>query len=288
MEGGPMPRRYRLTHSKARGIETLARRVVSAVRSSGLLGDGWEIGYSVDDSEDQTGTYDGVVLRLVIVSSEEYDAVVAATPGARPGTTGPLGFGPDVGAQSVVVYNFRPDGLVRATCTWNFSELGNRSGTLLFYMQLYIALRTAVGTTTGRADFTLDNMTDVPARAARPGGIYGTLVPDKRPEGVQAFVGKDLAEQLHVSEGAMRLIVTGDTTGLPKRELETFVLRDGGPPWGDETPHRLAALADILYNKYGGGSKSRLKRRQSKSGRRRASRRGTRSSRRARNRSRRK
>ena len=253
-----METRERPLHTKAGTIEALAKRVVSSVERVGLLGERWRMVYSFDGFEDMDSLYDGVVLRLGIVPLEHYTMLMGQAAPDGPLVTQSLGFDGDAGAQSVVVYNFESDGLLRAKCTWNRSEIGNRSGTFLFYMQMYVALKLGVGSTDSRtADFTLENMTDVPARAAQPGGIYGLLEPDPRSEGVRAFVGADLEQRLRITEGGMRWRLTGDTAVALENAVAGLNLTDGQDPWSDRTARKLRSLANILFNQYSGGRKRR-------------------------------
>jgi hypothetical protein len=261
-----MESREGLVHAKAADIEPLARRVVSTAERVGLLGDGWRMVYSFDYFEDMDSSYDGVVLRLGIVSAVHHAALTERLAPDTPWAIRSLGFDDDTGAQSVVVYNFNTSGLTQAKCTWNRSEIGNRSGTFLFYMQLYIALKLGVGATDSRvADFTLENMTDVPARAARPGGIYGLLEPDPRMEGSRAFVGADLEQRLRIAEGGMRWRLTGETILKLKNAVSGLGLPDDRDPWSDQMASKLRSLASVLFNQYSGGRRrTRARRRRAR------------------------
>ncbi|MGI9554568.1 MAG: hypothetical protein ACR2M6_01235, partial [Vampirovibrionia bacterium] len=80
------------------------------------------------------------------------------------------------------------------------SDIGNRTGTLLFHLTLLLAISLNVSV------FYLDNFTDEPARAAQ--GIYSLFQVDKTKErhGTERkeFVGLNLEDQIHLAEGSMR------------------------------------------------------------------------------------
>ena len=83
------------------------------------------------------------------------------------------------------------------------SNLGSRTGQLLFHLTLLLAIlrNTSV--------FELDNFTNDPVRAAEEGGIYSMFDVDKRImrhcTSRDEFTGKSLAEQLELAEGGMIL-----------------------------------------------------------------------------------
>lgn len=242
-------------------LERVVKQTISAVRESRVLASGWQIGYTTFPAVDEDRVYNGIELRLVIVTDEEYRA---ASGREEPRPIGPpesVQFEFGVGAQSVVVYYVDGNGLLVAKNTWNTSnpDLANRSASLLFHLQLYIAARLNVGATDRRvADFTLENMTDVPARAASRGGIYGLLDPDERGEGHGAFVGKTLAERIHISEGEMRLPMSGDVGLLVLAAISGLGSRVDAdrPPWSRGSAARFATLRSYLAQ-YSGGSKKR-------------------------------
>ena len=278
METIPAQRREDPVPRFAPELERVVRQTISAVRESRVLGPGWQIGYTASSAVDDERVYNGIDLRLVIVTDEEYRAASGREEPRPIGSPESVQFEFGVGAQSVVVYYVDGNGLLVAKNTWNTSnpDLANRSASLLFHLQLYIAARLNVGSTDRRvADFTLENMTDVPARAASHGGIYGLLHPDERGEGHGAFVGKTLAERIHISEGEMRLPMSGDVGLLVLAAISRLGSRVNSdrPPWSRGSTAKFATLRGYL-SQYSGGSKKR--RRNTRRRRRRTTRRASR------------
>lgn len=89
------------------------------------------------------------------------------------------------------------------------SNLGSRTGQLLFHLTLLLAILRDTSV------FELDNFTNDPVRAAEEGGIYSMFDVDKRimrhctPR--DEFTGKSLAEQLCMAEGGMILKINKST-----------------------------------------------------------------------------
>jgi hypothetical protein len=87
------------------------------------------------------------------------------------------------------------------------STLSKKTGSFLFHIQLLLAI------STGMAVIELDNYTDDPSRAAE--GIYSLLDIDTRKiktgYNKSEFAGKDIADQLNMSEGQMRMIIDTNT-----------------------------------------------------------------------------
>lgn len=93
------------------------------------------------------------------------------------------------------------------------STLGNRTGHFLILLQILLGI--LLGTVSDVAEFVLENYTDDPARAARPGGIYGLLQVEQRESltgtSRSDFAGATLTDALLLSQGQMRLRFGGDT-----------------------------------------------------------------------------
>jgi hypothetical protein len=133
------------------------------------------------------------------------------------------------------------------------SNLGKRTGTFLFHLQLLLMLLS------GAQVFYLENFTDEPARAAK--GIYSLLNVNKtkRDTGAERseFTGARLDDQLMTSEGQMRLIV--DANSLNKwlhqmRELGSK-LEMSGSPWNSETKLHMEKFIGFLGQNFSGGKK---------------------------------
>ena len=266
----PVQRRESPIHKLGSTLVQVVTEVVNAVRHSGVLSSEWQIGFSIDEAIDDDSPHNGFFLRLVVVPIDVYEAAASRQPGSGPGAPASYSFPFNVGAQSNVVYYIDTYGIAKAKCTWNQSApasggLGNRSGQFLMYLQLYISIRLNVGTfNCNTADFTLENMTDEPGRAARPGGIYGHLVPDQRSEGRRAFRGiTSLDQQLLVSAGDMRLPVHG---GLSREMKKDFVslgekIRTESPPWSEQASARFRTLGSFLFDQYQGGRRRKIMKR---------------------------
>jgi len=88
-----------------------------------------------------------------------------------------------------------------------YSNLGNKTGTFLFYLQLLLIIKTNI------VEFRLDNFTDDPVRAAK--GIYSPLRINIRKNVTgynrHEYAGKTKEERLQMAEGQMRYILTGDS-----------------------------------------------------------------------------
>ena len=101
------------------------------------------------------------------------------------------------------------------------SNLGNRTGTLLFHLTLLLVI------SSNAVIFYLDNFTDEPARAAS--GIYQLLDVDKtiarHGTARSEFVGLNLEDQLHLSEGGMRLIIDASTLKRWKQKFLNIGLK---------------------------------------------------------------
>ena len=262
----PIQRRESPLHRFGTSLKQVVIEVMNAVRLSGVLSNEWQIGFSIDEAIDDDSSHNGFFLRLVIVKTDVYEEAASRTPGSGPGPPAPYSFPFAVGAQSNVVFYIDTLGIPKAKCTWNQSTpgsggLGNRSGQFLMYLQLYISIRLNIGTfNCNTADFTLENMTDEPARAAMPGGIYGHLVPDQRSEGRSAFRGiTSLDQQLLISSGDMRLPVDG---GLSKEMKKDFIglgekIRVEMPPWSEQALTRFKTLGTFLFDQYQGGRRKK-------------------------------
>ena len=137
------------------------------------------------------------------------------------------------------------------------SDMGKRTGMLLFHLQLLLVI--SVDTNI----FYLSNFTDDPARAAQ--GIYSllevntTLGTHGNPR--SEFVGLSLADQLQLSEGEMRLVV--DANSMKKWEQQMIQLArsvDGkGYPWNPNVEQNMRRFLQMLgkYGYAGGRSKTR-------------------------------
>ena len=262
----PVQRRESPLHKFGSSLRQIVADVVNGVRLSGVLSSEWQIGFSVDEAIDDDSPHNGFFLRLVLVPTDVYEASASRTPGSGPGPPASYSFPFDVGAQSNVVFYIDTLGIPKAKCTWNQSTpgsggLGNRAGQFLMYLQLYISIRLNVGTfNCNTADFTLENMTDEPARAATPGGIYGHLVPDQRSEGRRAFRGvTSLDQQLLVSSGDMRLPVHGALSKEMKKDFSSLgeKIRADRPPWSDQALARFKTLGGFLFDQYQGGRRKK-------------------------------
>jgi len=94
---------------------------------------------------------------------------------------------------------------------WVGSELGDRTGMFLFYMNLLVVILCGV------QDFKLDNNTDYPERAEK--GIYKLLEMDRRDGNIYS--------------GPMRLKPSGDLLKLWSDDIKVMI--------NDETPHKIWA-----------------------------------------------
>jgi hypothetical protein len=95
-----------------------------------------------------------------------------------------------------------------------YSNVGNKKGSFLLQLQLLLMFMSNVTL------LHLDNYTNDPARAAR--GIYSDFNVRKRPPAKQ-WVGKDLAEQLLMSDGEMVYKPTGDSRKIVEKKIREIV-----------------------------------------------------------------
>jgi len=106
---------------------------------------------------------------------------------------------------SVFLYynDYETNNYLYAICKDVNSTYGNYIGTFLFNIQMLLVYLS------NTQKINLDNYTDNPDRAAM--GIYSLLDVDKRGETREEFYGKNLEEQLLISEGKMYLNINTDT-----------------------------------------------------------------------------
>lgn len=143
------------------------------------------------------------------------------------------------------------------------SNLGNRTGTLLFHLTLLLAI------SSNAAIFYLENFTDDPARAAQ--GIYELLDVDKtiarHGTARSEFVGLNLEDQLHLSEGGMRLIIDASTLRRWKHKFLTIGLKAQNQnlpsPWIQPAEKSMQRFVTQIskFQGFSGGRKIRRKRR---------------------------
>jgi hypothetical protein len=141
------------------------------------------------------------------------------------------------------------------------SNLGKRTGTLMFHMTLLLAIFNDA------AVFYLDNFTDVPERAAL--GIYSLLDVDKtisrHGTARSEFAGLSLADQLHLSEGGMRLIIDASTMARWKNKMNELATQVStfGSPWVQPVQQKMALFLTLIsqFSEASGGRKKTKKRR---------------------------
>ena len=141
------------------------------------------------------------------------------------------------------------------------SNLGQRTGTLLFHLTLLLAIFSNVTV------FYLDNFTDVPERAAV--GIYSLLDVDKTMSrhgtARSEFTGLNLADQLHLSEGGMRLIIDASTMARWKNKMSQLATKvsTSGSPWVQPVQQKMALFLTLIsqFSEASGGRKKTKKRR---------------------------
>ena len=160
-------------------------------------------------------------------------------------------------------YYIEPDGQYKGMLVANGagvnSNMGNRSGVLLFHLQLLLVM------SSGARIFNLNNFTDEPARAAQ--GIYSllsvntTLGTHGTPR--TEFTGKSLEDKLHLSEGEMRLVV--DASSMAKwtskmKELASKV-EGRGYPWNPNVQTNMNRFLGFVsqYGMYGGRKSKKKK-----------------------------
>ena len=143
------------------------------------------------------------------------------------------------------------------------SNLGNRTGTLLFHLTLLLAI------SCNTSVFYLDNFTDEPARAAS--GIYQLLDVDKtiarHATPRSEFTGLNLEDQLNLAEGGMYLKIDASTYGKWKNKMtdiaskvETEKLPS---PWIQPVKTNMQRFVTQIsqFEGFSGGRKIRRKRR---------------------------
>ena len=142
------------------------------------------------------------------------------------------------------------------------SNLGNRTGTLLFHLTLLLVI------SSNAAIFYLDNFTDDPARAAQ--GIYELLDVDKtiarHGTDRSEFAGLNLEDQLHLSEGGMRLIIDASTHKRWKQKFLKIGLKAQNQnlpsPWIQPAEKSMQRFVTQIskFQGFSGGRKIRRKR----------------------------
>lgn len=137
------------------------------------------------------------------------------------------------------------------------SDIGKRTGTLLFHLTLLLAISLNVSV------FYLDNFTDEPARAAQ--GIYSLFQVDKTKErhgtDRQEFVGMNLEDQIHLAEGGMRLIIDASTYGRWKAKMILLAEKSegSGSPWQANVTQKMRVfLRNLEHKSLFGGQKCRF------------------------------
>ena len=143
------------------------------------------------------------------------------------------------------------------------SNLGNRTGTLLFHLTLLLVI------SSNTTVFYLDNFTDDPARAAQ--GIYELLDVDKtiarHGTARSEFAGLNLEDQLHLSEGGMRLIIDRSTLQRWKAKMmklaQNVQNRNLPSPWIQPVESGMQRFVTQIsqFEGFSGGRKIRRKRR---------------------------
>ena len=130
------------------------------------------------------------------------------------------------------------------------SNLGNKTGSLLFHLQLLLATKVNV------TKYTLLNCTNEPERAARHGdGIYGACLQvnkTTKDTGVsrKEWTGKTLKEQLLMSDGQMIMNQT-----IPKKVVDIIIKIINTRGSGDSKKFKVLASEYGFY----GGAKFRKK-----------------------------
>jgi hypothetical protein len=138
------------------------------------------------------------------------------------------------------------------------SSLGHYTGTFLLNMHLIMCYLSDI------SDITLDNVTRQPARAAK--GIYKRLEVNQRKNPRNAFRGKNLTDQLLVSEGAMRLKMHPDLIKLIQSDLleistsERVTSQNEANPWNPNCEANMTDFFRLLkenFSSLGGSIKKR-------------------------------
>jgi len=133
-----------------------------------------------------------------------------------------------------------------------YSDLQNGIGVLLLYLQLIIAYLAGV------QEVTLDNVTNVPARAAL--GIYEAFNVNMRGKNRSKFIGESLEGRLLLSEGEMRLVFDRSFPSHAREKLESLASRPPNPVWREDAPYVMYGLfASITQreNVWNGGTRRR-------------------------------
>ena len=165
-------------------------------------------------------------------------------------------------------YYIEPEGIYKGFLVANGagvnSNIGNRTGMLMFHLQLLLVM------TTGVRVFNLSNFTDEPARAAQ--GIYSllsvntTLGTHGTPR--SEFAGKSLEDKLHLSEGEMRLVVDASSMAKWNIQMQQLASQVGGYPWNPNVQINMNKFLGFVsqYGMYGGrkSKKKTLKKRHRK------------------------
>ena len=153
-------------------------------------------------------------------------------------------------------YYLEPEGIYRGFLVANGagvnSNIGNRTGMLMFHLQLLLVM------TTGVRVFNLSNFTDEPARAAQ--GIYSllsvntTLGTHGTPR--SEFTGKSLEDKLHLSEGEMRLVVDASSMAKWNSKMQELAsqVEGRGYPWNSNVQTNMNRFLGFVsqYGMYGG------------------------------------
>lgn len=169
------------------------------------------------------------------------------------------------------------------------SDIGNRTGMLMFHLQLLLVM------TSGVRIFNLLNFTDEPARAAR--GIYALLDVDTTlgTHGTprKEFAHKSLHDKLLLSDGEMRLVVDGSSILRWKKQMmelaETLeeTLEGTGYPWNPDVKINMERFIRQLGERdLAGGRRKRRKSKTLKKKHRKFSKKNTKKSRKKRQKSR--
>ena len=100
-----------------------------------------------------------------------------------------------------------------------YSQPGVRVGHFLHHLQLLLSIEAGIPV------HSLENFTDNPERAARPGGIYDPYKVDMRGEDRSKYVGLSLEDQLYLSEGRMRHDLYSNSKRIIMKRIKDLFLK---------------------------------------------------------------
>jgi len=119
------------------------------------------------------------------------------------------------------------------------------------------------------SEVTLENYTDDPSRAAK--GIYKRFAVNKRGHSSNEFIGKNLATQLQVSEGEMRLTMNANVLKYVESDLnnisEKIDIQSNTNPWNPDYSKRLTTFFRNINQFFGGSRRHTTKRKRTKNNR---------------------